>query len=1233
MIHCKGNFLLPLGVLALLLGPLGLFRAWAVEPVGNAGATSGTRIQLPAVNSENGWETWVQVQNLGVTNTGAIAFFWGAYSGLCPGNDPGPIDYACSDVAKNGIWTLKSQFPITVEAKSAIVYSVDAGHFADACTAASGAVGSTTAWRQWEADYPEAHPGEDLAVAVNRYGPNDYDTFVSSTYAGISEEMEGEGDPYEYYAPYVKKGYNGLDTELTIQNSGQLCTSVWIDYMDQGNCDILYKQHIEQLAPGEAVRVRVPCDVGQIPCGWLGSAHISAEQPLGIIVDETSFDEPCGSVDQGILLTHAGVPADVAGSLVNYAPLIFREYQGWETNITVQNLTLTSSPTWVKVDFLDNSGNIITTVEDWVCQNGSKRFTLLAACDLAGHHVGAVRVESQDRDTVSAQNIQSVVSLVKYSGDTPVEAMTYNAFPSQWVTDVGVLAMPSVAKAAQGWTSEIAIQNVNPNPGDTDFAIFISDENGLLEDYVVCGKLNEKQVVYINFDKWSDIPSDFVGSLVISATYTTQDGGFALAAVGVERISTTLGTDIPGDEIGGSRGFPIFETGLVTECLSFDTDMDGVPDDQDNCRTVANLDQEDADGDEVGDACDNCRTVANLDQTDTDGDGLGDACDPNPNQVEGDGDGVSDPCDNCPTVANPGQQDADGDGVGDACDNTIIVEKQTNPDGAAGNFTFSGDAAGTISDDEQIVVANLAPGTYTATEADPTPAFDLTAITCDDGNSTGNVGTRTASFDLDPGETVTCTFTNTQRGSIIVEKQTDPDGAAGNFTFSGDAAGTISDDEQIVVANLAPGTYTATEADPTPAFDLTVITCDDGNSTGNVGTRTATFSLEAGETVKCTFTNTQRGSITIIKDAVPDDPQDFDFTGDLGDFSLDDALPDDTDGITDTITFANLVSATYNVTETVPFGWDITTIVCYDGSPTQVPTGTASIDLAPGETVTCTFTNTKRGTINIEKETVPGGGAGFSFTEDIESTGFTLDHGGTKTFTDVEPATYTVTETVPAGWNLAVIGCVDPDGGTTTNLGAATTAIDLDPGEHITCTFTNTLPVSVTTATGNGAATFESDKGVIEDLAAVAEGTLTCAEADKPNRDFTHGFFEFNITGLTPCASETVVVTITLPSAVPVGTEYWKCHLPEGWIRIPMGSDDGDNVITITLVDGGLGDDDGACNGVIDDQGGPGAPQREPIGGYIVPVNKLGLLAPWLGLVGLASLAALKVALVRRRRG
>jgi hypothetical protein len=40
-----------------------------------------------------------------------------------------------------------------------------------------------------------------------------------------------------------------------------------------------------------------------------------------------------------------------------------------------------------------------------------------------------------------------------------------------------------------------------------------------------------------------------------------------------------------------------------------------------------------------------------------------------------------------------------------------------------------------------------------------------------------------------------------------------------------------------------------------------------------------------------------------------------------------------------------------------------------------------------------------------------------------------------------------------------------------------------------------------------------------------------------------------------------------------------------------------------------------------------------PVGGIAVPVNRLGLLAPWMGLAALAGLAALGVVVVRRRRG
>ncbi|MDM8522467.1 SBBP repeat-containing protein [Desulfococcaceae bacterium HSG8] len=278
---------------------------------------------------------------------------------------------------------------------------------------------------------------------------------------------------------------------------------------------------------------------------------------------------------------------------------------------------------------------------------------------------------------------------------------------------------------------------------------------------------------------------------------------------------------------------------------------------------------------------------------------------------------------------------------------TIIVEKQTDPDGSAESFEFGTDYGPNFSlvDDGTNNSGPLTPGTYSVDEINLPAGWNLASATCDDGSDPSVIG-------LGAGETVTCIFTNIQqRGTIIVEKQTDPDGAPDSFTFSGDADGSITDDASLVSSNLLPGTYTSQEIVPA-GWNLTSIRCYDptGDSSGDVNTKTATFKVEAGETVRCVFTNTQkRGTIIVEKQTDPDGaPDSFTFG--------DDASGTISDG--GQIVVSDLLPGSYTSQETVPAGWELTSIVCDDGNSTvSLADFRANFQVEAGETVKCTFHN------------------------------------------------------------------------------------------------------------------------------------------------------------------------------------------------------------------------------------------------------------------------------------
>ena len=143
----------------------------------------------------------------------------------------------------------------------------------------------------------------------------------------------------------------------------------------------------------------------------------------------------------------------------------------------------------------------------------------------------------------------------------------------------------------------------------------------------------------------------------------------------------------------------------------------------------------------------------------------------------------------------------------------------------------------------------------------------------------------------------------------------------------------------------------------------------------------------------------------VVHDAVPDSAQDFSFTAGGGlspaSFSLDDDL-DPT--LTNTRTFNDVpVGSGYSIAETVPPAGTSTSASCDDGSPVS------NIAVSAGETVTCSFTNHKRGQVVVVKDATPDDPQDFSFTAGggLTPTSFSLDDdangtlSNTRTFADV----------------------------------------------------------------------------------------------------------------------------------------------------------------------------------------------------------------------------------------
>lgn len=342
-------------------------------------------------------------------------------------------------------------------------------------------------------------------------------------------------------------------------------------------------------------------------------------------------------------------------------------------------------------------------------------------------------------------------------------------------------------------------------------------------------------------------------------------------------------------------------------------------------------------------------------------------------------------------------------------------------------------------------------------------------------------GTTLMDFELNHSSTPCSSGPNVVRtaGDLLIEYAIDQGGAVAKITvreWTGSAwgpatdltgtqaAGTISSssipaaesDGLLSTGSFSPRTFGEAQLDLDFIFDEGV--CESFGSAMLKSRSSDAFNSQLKDFIRPIAVNiTNCGKVIIRKQTDPDEDPNTTQFGYTKSFDTDPSTPN-TFTLTDDDdeTFTNVLFGTgYTVTEDViPSGWEFQNLDC-SASTGVTPsitdeTVTFAIDNA-ADILDCTYTNQARGTIIVEKITDDGSGS-FDFTSSTLSLfGFTLTttepgEAGkdSETFGNLNPGTYDVAETVPAGWNLVSSGCDD---------GSDPASIGLGAGETVTCTF------------------------------------------------------------------------------------------------------------------------------------------------------------------------------------
>lgn len=286
------------------------------------------------------------------------------------------------------------------------------------------------------------------------------------------------------FGPLVTGNKDGWNSVLTVQNPSTNAANYTITVWDgQGKAQATYSATTN---PNATTTFNLG---SQLPAGFVGSITVDGTTPIVAVLN----GDRAGSNGYAF-------PLIAKGDQALYAPLVFGNYNGWTSNIAVQNLD--AQPARVTLAYTASAtGAVNSEAEVEIAPFSTRLFNLGASSAVAAGFSGSAVIRA-----TNGKSLAAVVTAQHSSGTSQSYVALTGGAPN--------VATPLLFKNRNGWNTGIQVQNIGTMPANVTVS-YASSTGGAAgaENAVV----QPGQAATFYQPSNTTLPDGFVGSATITS--------------------------------------------------------------------------------------------------------------------------------------------------------------------------------------------------------------------------------------------------------------------------------------------------------------------------------------------------------------------------------------------------------------------------------------------------------------------------------------------------------------------------------------------------------------------------------------------------------------------------------------------------------------------------------------------------------------------------------------------